>query len=241
MSDVYNWLDRVSKCGVAEAETAAKILKDYYEGAGQPQPKNQLNVTFSVDMTSMLLNGIPESDIKSGISQLLKTSDLKFAARNLQTSIWYNHDATFMRPSDEAEPIGDAPTASGLYRVIPHGDGFMPQMSYSMGMVAGLQWFPLNVQGFWNDPDSFSFGKTTKELPIPMTKDDAERAIERAKLINDCQPIIRPTPVNVESPFAGVSRDETPVCEECDLQMIPFAFNGEEGFACQGCGWSVDT
>ena len=32
-----------------------------------------------------------------------------------------------------------------------------------------------------------------------------------------------------------------PMCEECDIEMHPFAFDGAEGFACGGCGWSFDT
>jgi hypothetical protein len=34
---------------------------------------------------------------------------------------------------------------------------------------------------------------------------------------------------------------DAPMCEECDLEMHPFAFDGTEGYACMGCGWSFDT
>jgi DNA-directed RNA polymerase subunit M/transcription elongation factor TFIIS len=32
-----------------------------------------------------------------------------------------------------------------------------------------------------------------------------------------------------------------PICEECDIEMYPFAFDGVEGYVCSGCGWSFDT
>ena len=118
MSEVFKWLDRVSKCGCAEAETAAKILKDYYEGAGQPQPKNQLNVTFSVDMTSMLNSGISKDGISTAVSHLLRTSDLKFTNKNLQTSIWYNQDVAFYESSEKLENV-ESTTAYCVPIVLP--------------------------------------------------------------------------------------------------------------------------
>lgn len=40
---------------------------------------------------------------------------------------------------------------------------------------------------------------------------------------------------------AKVAPPQAPVCEECDIEMHPFAFGGTEGWACAGCGWSVDN
>lgn len=32
------------------------------------------------------------------------------------------------------------------------------------------------------------------------------------------------------------------MCEECDIEMHPFAeVGGESGYACSGCGWSFDN
>jgi tRNA(Ile2) C34 agmatinyltransferase TiaS len=36
-------------------------------------------------------------------------------------------------------------------------------------------------------------------------------------------------------------RENEPVCEECDLPMVPFAYGETHGYSCQGCGWSVDN
>lgn len=33
---------------------------------------------------------------------------------------------------------------------------------------------------------------------------------------------------------------ETPICEECDTEMQPYSFNGEEGYCCDECGWSEE-
>jgi hypothetical protein len=32
-----------------------------------------------------------------------------------------------------------------------------------------------------------------------------------------------------------------PVCEECNLMMIAWSFDGDSGYSCGGCGWSIDN
>jgi hypothetical protein len=31
------------------------------------------------------------------------------------------------------------------------------------------------------------------------------------------------------------------MCEECDIEMHEWSFEGESGYACQECGWSIDN
>lgn len=49
-----------------------------------------------------------------------------------------------------------------------------------------------------------------------------------------------------QGPYGLVGPAGNPMCEECDIEMHAFAgHNGhggiDEGFACAGCGWSIDT
>lgn len=36
------------------------------------------------------------------------------------------------------------------------------------------------------------------------------------------------------------AHDDVPVCEECNVNMHPFAHDGISGYSCDGCGWYVD-
>ena len=72
---------------------------------------------------------------------------------------------------------------AGEYRVVRRLGGFEPQCSYTAGMVDGIFWYPLNPDGFWLEPDAFSYGNVTKHISLP--KDDANRAILRARALNE--------------------------------------------------------
>jgi hypothetical protein len=80
------------------------------------------------------------------------------------------------------------------YRIVERGSGWEPQMLYRPGSskFTGPKgvWFPLNSQGYWLEPDAFDYGDVTKHAPLP-TREEAERAIERAKLINSDNAILR--------------------------------------------------
>ena len=71
---------------------------------------------------------------------------------------------------------------SGEFRIVRRLGGFEPQCSYTAGAVDGVYWYPLNSDGFWLEPEAFSYGKITKHISLP--KDDAKRAILRARAIN---------------------------------------------------------
>ncbi len=79
------------------------------------------------------------------------------------------------------------------YRIVRRDGGHEPQMLSTTGSAAFTGpkdvWFPLNSQGYWLEPDAFNYGLVTKHAPLP-TRHEAERAILRAKAINDDQPII---------------------------------------------------
>jgi hypothetical protein len=68
------------------------------------------------------------------------------------------------------------------YRVVEVPGGFEPQMLSTMGAVDGERWFPLNAEGYWLEPDAFSYGVITKHSI--MTREEAERAVTRARAIN---------------------------------------------------------
>lgn len=68
------------------------------------------------------------------------------------------------------------------YRIVRRLSGWEPQHSYTAGFVDGVFWYPLTADGFWLEPDAFSHGKITKHIALP--KEDAKRAILRARAIN---------------------------------------------------------
>jgi hypothetical protein len=61
--------------------------------------------------------------------------------------------------------------------------GWEPQMRFCAGMRRVEFWTPLNVSGYWAEPQSFSWGETTGRR-YPLSLRDARLAIERAKRIN---------------------------------------------------------
>lgn len=75
------------------------------------------------------------------------------------------------------------PVRSGQYRIVRRRGGFEPQYSYTAGVVKGLFWYPLNAEGYWLEPDAFSNGNPSKR--IAMTRREADRAILRARAINE--------------------------------------------------------
>lgn len=42
-------------------------------------------------------------------------------------------------------------------------------------------------------------------------------------------------------PYGMVGELDRPLCEECDCTMHPFSKGELEGYACMGCGWSIDV
>jgi hypothetical protein len=73
---------------------------------------------------------------------------------------------------------------SDQYRIEPVEGGYEAQMLYLVGGIPGRsEWFPLNADGYWSDPNAFSFGLTSHRDVLP-TRDDAMRAIARARAIN---------------------------------------------------------
>lgn len=41
--------------------------------------------------------------------------------------------------------------------------------------------------------------------------------------------------------FGPVGDDDLPLCDECGIQMHPFAKGHLEGYGCDDCGWSFDA
>lgn len=78
----------------------------------------------------------------------------------------------------------------GDYRIAEIDGGFEPQMLYHAPMKGEDVWFPLNAQGYWLEPDAYSYGNVQKHAPLP-TRFDAEQAVARAKLLNSDQKPIR--------------------------------------------------
>ena len=77
--------------------------------------------------------------------------------------------------------------AAGQYRIEPVTDGFEAQMLYPCGAVEGEKWFPLNPDGYWSDPDAFSFGLISNRH-VFETREAAARAIFKARAINGIPP-----------------------------------------------------
>ena len=69
------------------------------------------------------------------------------------------------------------------YRIIRYGNGYEAAIWTQSG-GGGWFWTPLLVTGYWAEPESFSTG-TVKGLHLLDTFGEAEKAIERAKLINE--------------------------------------------------------
>jgi hypothetical protein len=86
-------------------------------------------------------------------------------------------DAAMNKPSDQ-------PTHA--YRIESVSDGYEAQMLYQCGGVRREEWFPLNPDGYWSDPDGFSFGLISKRH-VFATQAEAHAAILKAKGINDAQ------------------------------------------------------
>jgi hypothetical protein len=76
------------------------------------------------------------------------------------------------------------------YRIEEITGGFEPQMRYMAGATGEVCWFPLLSTGYWAEPDAYSYGNIMIRSPM-HTREDAERAIERAKAINACSPFPR--------------------------------------------------
>ena len=77
--------------------------------------------------------------------------------------------------------------AGEQYRVVPVQGGYEAQMLYNCGAAAGDRWFPLNAEGYWSDPDAFSFGIISKRDLHP-TREAAIQAIAKARAINGSVP-----------------------------------------------------
>jgi hypothetical protein len=97
-----------------------------------------------------------------------------------------------------------AATAVPRYRVRRLPDGsHEPQMLYNCGPKAlGRRWFPLLPSGYWAEPDAYSYGVITVRSPLP-TREDALRAVERARLINADRPIVAEAAAAREEAAAG--------------------------------------
>lgn len=69
------------------------------------------------------------------------------------------------------------------YRIEAVAGGYEAQMLYQCGMREREEWFPLNPDGFWSDPDAFSFGLISKRH-VFATQAEAAAAIRNAEAIN---------------------------------------------------------
>ena len=71
-----------------------------------------------------------------------------------------------------------------IYRIEAVSGGFEAQMLYPCGAVPDEKWFPLNSEGYWSDPDGFSFGLISRR-DVFATQAEAAEAIRSAKEINN--------------------------------------------------------
>lgn len=88
------------------------------------------------------------------------------------------------------------------YRIVETEDGFEPQMRYTAGAVNGEFWFPLNSLGYWLEPEAFSHGNPKLRNHMP-SREEAARALERARIINADEPIIRCAALTASSERGG--------------------------------------
>jgi hypothetical protein len=72
---------------------------------------------------------------------------------------------------------------SDQYRIEPVRGGFEAQMLCGCGAGADEKWFPLNPDGYWSDPEAYSFGLISNRH-VFATREEAARAIARARAIN---------------------------------------------------------
>lgn len=71
------------------------------------------------------------------------------------------------------------------YRIVEHDAlGFEPQILYISPGAKQEIWQPLNQEGYWADPEAYSYGNIRWRI-IFTARQDAERAITRAKSINE--------------------------------------------------------
>lgn len=73
---------------------------------------------------------------------------------------------------------------SQIYRIETVADGFEAQMLYHCGAVDREEWFTLNPDGYWSDPDAYSLGLISKRH-VFTTQAEAASAIRKAKKINE--------------------------------------------------------
>lgn len=69
------------------------------------------------------------------------------------------------------------------YRVVEVDGWYEPQLEYNKGVGEGMFWAPLNGDGYWADPSSYTFGETM-ERHLFRTRELADRAVARAMRIN---------------------------------------------------------
>jgi hypothetical protein len=69
------------------------------------------------------------------------------------------------------------------YRIESCEGQFEPQMLYNVGVTGEQKWFPLNQDGYWDDPNSYSLGLIRRRSL--MSRTEAALAITRARAIND--------------------------------------------------------
>lgn len=74
-------------------------------------------------------------------------------------------------------------TTTNVYRIESVSGGYEAQMLYQCGAARHEEWFPLNPNGYWSDPDAFSFGLINKRH-VFATREEADASIKNARVIN---------------------------------------------------------